>query len=266
VIKSKDKRNYLIALNKADAGNAEAFTQYIGQQSIWSLNMEIKAAKGQVIDEPEDLDKKIELLNREISDKLDIVEKSNQQVALILSNVYLPLIQYTYNRVQKLAVLFEGKALTYFQEPEELEGNIPMVPLEAQTIEDLANYFLGLARKNGNSFHRFKTGIWLVNYRKATKKFGVEVSFRIYFDKFDYNIESTISEPSASGYILRRFVELIKRIDPDTPGDKFEVIDVPIGKWKYLEKVTGKFLQPKADEIANRTFDFIEERIKNLKE
>lgn len=68
IIKSAaaDKNNYLMALNRADAGDTEAFVQHIAEQLIWSLEISIKAAKGENIEEEGDLDKKIALLDREL--------------------------------------------------------------------------------------------------------------------------------------------------------------------------------------------------------
>jgi Fic family protein len=66
VIKSADKRNYLSALNKADVGDMEAFTSYVGAQLIWSLALNIKAAKGQSIEEVGDLDKEIAILSTQL--------------------------------------------------------------------------------------------------------------------------------------------------------------------------------------------------------
>lgn len=69
IIKSstKDKNDYLFALNKADVNDEEYFQNYIYEQVIRSLELSIKAAKGEVIEEPEDYRKKISLLKSELS-------------------------------------------------------------------------------------------------------------------------------------------------------------------------------------------------------
>lgn len=59
VIKSNDKKNYLSALHQADLGDIEAFSKYILEQEIWSLELSIKAAKGENIDEANDWEKKL---------------------------------------------------------------------------------------------------------------------------------------------------------------------------------------------------------------
>jgi len=67
IVKSKDKENYLTALQKTDSGDLPAFNEYMADQLIWSLEIANKAAKGENIEDPYDLDKEIELLKREIS-------------------------------------------------------------------------------------------------------------------------------------------------------------------------------------------------------
>lgn len=69
IIKSQDKRNYILALSKADAGDIDAFVEYIAIQLKWSLNLTIKAASGENIEEPDDILKEISLWKRQESSK-----------------------------------------------------------------------------------------------------------------------------------------------------------------------------------------------------
>lgn len=62
VIKSVDKTKYLNALRLADAGNTEAFIDFIADQVIWSLELSIKAGKGESIEEPNDWEKELSIL------------------------------------------------------------------------------------------------------------------------------------------------------------------------------------------------------------
>ncbi|MES2676811.1 MAG: Fic family protein [Pseudomonadota bacterium] len=83
VIKSTDKRNYLSALHKADSGNVNAFVEYIERQLIWSLELSIKAARGENIEEPNDIDKEISLLEREMKSKTSKVEIAKSKEAIL---------------------------------------------------------------------------------------------------------------------------------------------------------------------------------------
>jgi Fic family protein len=64
IIKSEDKESYLTALQKADTGDIESLIEYIEEQSIWSLELCLKAANGEDIDELGDIEKEIEILKR----------------------------------------------------------------------------------------------------------------------------------------------------------------------------------------------------------
>lgn len=94
IIKSADKANYLRALHEADAGNIQAFINYVCEQSIWSLEISIKAARGESIDEPGDLEKRIALLKRQIGDDpndMVRVKKGPQAFVSIYESVIIPL-------------------------------------------------------------------------------------------------------------------------------------------------------------------------------
>lgn len=66
IIKTEDKENYYGVLRLADVGELEPFIEYIANNLIHSLEMMIKGAKGEDIEEPDDLDKELALLERRI--------------------------------------------------------------------------------------------------------------------------------------------------------------------------------------------------------
>ncbi|HMG15401.1 MAG TPA: Fic family protein [Saprospiraceae bacterium] len=67
IIKTSDKKNYLFALNQADTGNENAFIEYVLGQLINSLEMNIRAAKGENLEEDGDLLKEISILSKQVS-------------------------------------------------------------------------------------------------------------------------------------------------------------------------------------------------------
>jgi Fic family protein len=79
VIKSKDKAQYIDALNKADVGELNKFVEYIQNLLPWSFNIAIKAAKGEDLEERDDIDKEIDLLKR----KVFINKKINKSPKLV---------------------------------------------------------------------------------------------------------------------------------------------------------------------------------------
>ncbi len=71
IIKTEDKVNYFNALQQADIGRFEPFIEYIAENLVTSLEIMIKGAKGESIDDLDDIDKEIALLKQ----KLDTIEK-----------------------------------------------------------------------------------------------------------------------------------------------------------------------------------------------
>lgn len=89
IIKSdkESKDEYFAALQLADAGNIEAFITYIAQNLVRSLEIMIAGAKGEDIEEPDDLDKEIALLEQRLnnSEKIHKV-KSIENINDIFEN------------------------------------------------------------------------------------------------------------------------------------------------------------------------------------
>ena len=66
IIKTQDKENYYAVLRFADADELEPFIKYITQNLVRSLEIMIKGAKGESIEEPDDLDKELALLEKRV--------------------------------------------------------------------------------------------------------------------------------------------------------------------------------------------------------
>ena len=78
IIPLTTKPEYLLALEQADAGELEDFIALIGQELIRSLELYLRGAKGESLDELGDLDKKVSLLQQRLTTKKDADEKEKQ--------------------------------------------------------------------------------------------------------------------------------------------------------------------------------------------
>ena len=65
IIRSDDKPAYLTALRLADAGELNAFIDYQAHALRWSLDLAIRAAKGESIEETSDIEKEVALFVRD---------------------------------------------------------------------------------------------------------------------------------------------------------------------------------------------------------
>lgn len=82
IIKTEDKDNYFAALEQADAGMLEPFIAYIAENVIRSLEIMIKGAKGENIEEPDDIDKQIALLEQKLKATGEKIEKVKSKETL----------------------------------------------------------------------------------------------------------------------------------------------------------------------------------------
>jgi Fic family protein len=113
IIKSdkESKDAYFAALQLADAGNIEAFINYIAENLNHSLEIMIAGANGEEIEEPEDLDKEIALLEQRLSgfgDKIDKV-KSKENIG----NIYVNTILITAKEIKQKLSKFEKYYLKF---------------------------------------------------------------------------------------------------------------------------------------------------------
>lgn len=95
IIKTEDKENYYAVLRLADAGELEPFVEYITENLTRSLEIMIRGAKGENIEEPDDLDKELALLEQRISKSFvkTSVKKSEKYLLDIFDNSVIPLAQ-----------------------------------------------------------------------------------------------------------------------------------------------------------------------------
>jgi Fic family protein len=83
IIKTEDKLNYFAVLRQADAGQLEPFIEYIAQNLMRSLEIMIAGAKGESIEEPDDLDKQIALLAQKVKATANTIEILRTKKAIL---------------------------------------------------------------------------------------------------------------------------------------------------------------------------------------
>ena len=106
IIKTEDKANYFAVLRLADTGNIEAFVEYIAKNLNHSLEIMIAGAKGESIEEFDDIDKEIALLEKRLSGFGKGIEKEKS-----FENV-----EYVYKYTVRLIVLKIKEKLKKFED------------------------------------------------------------------------------------------------------------------------------------------------------
>ncbi len=94
IITSEDKANYYYALRQADGGDIDAFIKYIAEQLVTSLTLAIKAANGEEIEEPEDIDRRLSILKKQINSiSNDAPLRESSRVKELLAQEIFPIFE-----------------------------------------------------------------------------------------------------------------------------------------------------------------------------
>lgn len=83
IIKTEDKENYFAVLRQADAGLLMPFVEYVATNVVHSLEIMIKGAKGEAIEEPDDLDKELALLEQRFKSAGEKIEINKSREAIL---------------------------------------------------------------------------------------------------------------------------------------------------------------------------------------
>jgi hypothetical protein len=203
VIKSKEKSAYLRALNRADAGDFEAFVGYITEQLCWSMELCLKAAKGESLEEAEDLDKELELLNRKLKGKEKIKTPSRIEIENTFQNLVIPSFQLVNDRIEKISSFYLNSKITVsLSTPGKIVDRIAMPSvigaLSDTEFESILAFntklpFAEFEQKNAAFAHRLAIGAEMIYYAelkalKSSSK-GVDHDVKLSFKFRDYNIE-----------------------------------------------------------------------------
>lgn len=113
IIKNETKNEeYYPALAQANVGEMTSFFELIAQELKRSLEIYVRGAKGENIDELDDLDKQIQLIQQQLSSKQQKKEENIQDIVEIQKqwiNLFLrPFLENLYKQSEKIASLFEN--------------------------------------------------------------------------------------------------------------------------------------------------------------
>lgn len=179
VIKQQDRQAYYYALRQADAGELSTFIEYIGENLLHSLDLQLKGARGESLEDPDDLDKEIALLKKGLEQE-EVIPKSREMVNDIIDKSIFPLLEEIHTQCKKLDELFfsswdriqfaKGEEhskktimpVSWIEAQFELDGDISLIDYDYQWNE----------------------------FRKAADPFNINHSFTINFYKFKYEIQT----------------------------------------------------------------------------
>jgi Fic family protein len=110
IIKTEDKENYYAVLRLADADELEPFIEYISQNLVRSLEIMIRGAKGESIEEADDLDKELALLERRLSNIGNHIQKfkTAESILEVFNNSIVPLVNTLADSTKKFNKFYKN--------------------------------------------------------------------------------------------------------------------------------------------------------------
>ncbi|CAN5408863.1 hypothetical protein BH09BAC1_BH09BAC1_20730 [soil metagenome] len=207
IIPTKDKKAYLDALNKVDTNvDTQAFAGYIAKQLVWSLELNLKAAKGEDIEEEDDLDKEISIWKKEF-DFIPNVQHVNDN----LRKLYSEVISTLFGSILERYRVFDDLFLRV-----EIQFHVDFVVLRSP--EELNAWFDHYVYGGNHTLRTLELHVDFINFVKKIDKppFNIRASLMIILGKQTFSIVSNEKQLYSDIYDKRLSQEKIKEISKES--------------------------------------------------
>jgi Fic family protein len=228
IIKSEDKEEYYNALQQADADQIEYFFNYLCIQVIRSLELMIKGAKGEEFDEDNDLDKKLTLIRKKISEEELITEATlefHKDLFLKHFNLWLKsFLEESISTFEKFNEFFRYERHDIY-------------------FENIKDYIFVLNESAKTLLYKFEESLPTKNFYYPINNQN-QITFKIKFEQFikniqiDYYNQFTIIFNRNDFYIEYQGEELIRKSNNDflTAKESKKVINkIAEDIYKFIE-------------------------------
>ncbi len=227
IVKTSDKKNYLFALNQADSGDINAFVRYIIEQFVWSLKLNIKAAKGESLEEPTDLEKEISVWKRGANPNIIKSPRRNNKVILSLFENCLNLLVDKFIDSSKifsdLFIKIEIEKIVNGKYYEEIKYAINVIREENYDNYNVDEYYYDsyssvdfLIEKSNNKYEDDDISDYLISLNfidfKIKKTFSIQSNIKIVTKKFEYlvyNNDILLSQKNYDQFLSEEEVDQI---------------------------------------------------------
>jgi Fic family protein len=181
IIKSKDKQNYIRALNLADVGDIDAFRIYIAEQLIWSLEKSLVVANGGNPEDDDDLEKEVAIFKRDLvgiknsSNNIKYTKTVFELQKNVIEKIFIPIADKIYKGLAKLNAEFEYTTWNF-----SINGGSKIPYNSTHVMENMAFH---------DAFSKITFYYHLVNFKKSEHTSEIIVDFMITFERSKARIE-----------------------------------------------------------------------------
>jgi Fic family protein len=215
IIKLKDRQDYYIALNNANAGNYDLLVDYVAHSLKDSLDIYLRAANGERVEEIGDIDKEVSLFVRSFGDnKTALIERNNDVVFNILQSNIFPFWDVLMRKLDTLTPLFTSKSVRF------------TLNNYGHTLDNYGdNFVVALQnyrkRQEERDFVSAHFTYQFEGFKAGKNLFDFQVSISIQFNKMQYSISNNngkigITHPYSHLIDQTERLELVEKILKDS--------------------------------------------------
>jgi Fic family protein len=180
IIKLKDRQDYYVALNNANTGNYELLVDYVAHSLKDSLDIYLRAANGERVEEIGDIDKEVSLFVRSFgANKSALIEKSDEVIYTVLQNSIFPFLEVLMRKLESFVPLFTHKSIVLH-----LFGHNYNVDNNGSNLISALNKYKSVQNKMDTNLAAFYYNF--EGFKKGQKPFDFKVSVFFRFDKMQY--------------------------------------------------------------------------------
>ncbi|MEO5644289.1 MAG: Fic family protein [Bacteroidia bacterium] len=256
VIKTEKKEEYHRALRQADGDNVDFFVEYIGEQLTRSLNLFLKGANGENIEEPGDFEKRFTLLKKELEPKILKKSKENETIKNIVAFVLSPFLEQLDKKLLQLQELFvssESGLLTI------MRNTFTADQLICMPTNNMSETIQGLKSRDGEDEFDYCTYIRFSKFKADGHHFTFSILLPIHFYDFKWNIDMllyndlTFKESGQAIINSRNFEPFAPPLAKlSLTKVKYDIID---------EYTTGALIEHWVNQVSNKVLEFVEQKI-----
>lgn len=186
IVKAKDKEEYFRSLQQADSGNIEPFYIFVGNQLTNSLNLILSAAKGEDIEEPDDIDKEIALLKEELRNQESLKElKSKETITKFIQINFPSFKSILIDNFKSLSDLFLSTEFIIKVGNQEASSGF-LIGYNNDVLEIISQI---LKSKYITDLQKLELNVRLINFtKKIDDPFSCTVRISVFFDNYHYSV------------------------------------------------------------------------------